>query len=118
MNFDDIKIYLPKYLSNDSYQKLISNLKDFPTTLHDNFYANDADVGLKLLQGDAIDSLPVVNLPDDRIKNAKVMIISNSCDIDISNNRLFSSHICYCPIFKFSKYKDLLLKTFDKSRIE
>ena len=68
MNWEDIKLYLPKYLSSDSESELFAGLKDFPNNLDTNFYSNyQADNDL-ILQGDGIRDMLVVNLPKDEIK--------------------------------------------------
>ncbi len=43
------------------------------------------------------------------------MVISNTCDIDPDNKRLFPSQIVYSPIFNLNKYKTHLLMNSSKT---
>lgn len=116
MNFNDIKQYLPKYLSEESYEKLIEALNQFPNGLENRFYAYS--ISDDLLQGDIINEMPIYDIkkmdikkPDIKIKNAACMIFSNSCDISLDNKRKFSQpNILYAPIFNLENYKSILLK--------
>ncbi len=54
MKLDDISIYLPKYLSQQSYNALITSLKDFPKVLHDKFYTTRLEDAQVIFQGDGI----------------------------------------------------------------
>lgn len=53
-------------------------------------------------------SLKVINLPDIKIGEAPSVILSNTCDIEPSNERPFPSQICYAPIFRLEKYINTL----------
>jgi hypothetical protein len=57
-----------------------------------------------IYQGDALEGLLIINLPDSHIGKAKAMVLSNTCDIDINNIRIYSSSICYAPLFNLQKY--------------
>jgi hypothetical protein len=50
-----------------------------------------------IFQGDALDEMLIVRLPDPRIQSAKSIILSNTCDIDLDNERQFDSMIVYAP---------------------
>jgi len=103
LSYDQIKLYLPKYLTPESSRELFEELSGFPNNI-DRIY-QPINCREKILQGDGLDSLPIINLPENKIINSKpVMVISNSCDNDIDNKRLFSTNICYCPLFKLRKY--------------
>jgi hypothetical protein len=108
MNFDDFKLYLPKYLSADSEKELFEGLKNFPTNIDARLYTTYLKDEEIIYQGDGIKEMLVINLPTIEAKPVNSMIISNTCDIDLANKRMFSSNIIYCPIIKLSKYQDLL----------
>jgi len=55
-------------------------------------------------------NLPVINLPDENIRSGKVMILSNTCDISLDNERIFFPRIIYCPILKLSRLIETLRK--------
>lgn len=108
INLDDIKLYLPKYLSTTSEQDLFKNLLDFPANIDNRVYSNllfDNDI---IYQGDGIDGFLVINLPNTKIKEAKVVILSNTCDVDINNVRMYASSICYTPLINLKKYIEIL----------
>ena len=77
----DIEIYLPKYLSQSDQSKLFEELKQFPDNIHKRLYSSRRDGDAVILQGDGLASLPVIQLPSTDVMVAKVMIVSNTCDI-------------------------------------
>jgi len=109
LSLEDIKLYLPKYLSPKSTNNLFEELKLFPENINKRLFSKLSEYKDKILQGDGMIDFPVINLPETKLENAPVMVISNSCDNDPDNIRFFDSRICYCPIFKLNKYKKLLL---------
>jgi len=113
---EDIKLYLPKYLSPKSTDNLFEELKKFPENIDKRLYSSSCQQKDKILQGDGLINLPVINLPDSTIKDSCVMVISNSCDNDPKNIRFFDSRICYCPIFNLNKYKEMLLKSGEEEQ--
>ncbi|RLB67789.1 MAG: hypothetical protein DRH08_02745 [Deltaproteobacteria bacterium] len=113
---DDIKLYLPKYLSSESERELFEGLKDFPNNIDERLYTNHLSENQFIYQGDGLHDLLVVNLPDPTIKAVPCMILSNSCDIDLGNERNFPSQIVYAPIFKLDKYCETLYGKSKKKR--
>lgn len=108
INLEDIKLYLPKYLSTTSEHDLFKNLQDFPSNIDTRIYSNmlfDDDI---IYQGDGIDGFLVINLPNTKIKEAKVVILSNTCDVDVSNVRMYTSSICYTPLINLQKFIEKL----------
>jgi len=112
---EDIKLYLPKYLSPKSTDSLLDELKQFPENIDKRFYSKVCEYKDKILQGDGLINLPVINLPESTVKDAPVMVISNSCDNDPDNIRFFDSRVSYCPIFKLNKYKNMLLESGEEN---
>lgn len=115
--YEDIRLYLPKYLSEESTKKLLREIADFPNILDGSLYTNRLQNDNIIFQGDAIKELPVINLPDTTIKKTPSIILSNTCDIDEANERAFPSHICYAPIFNLEKYINAV-KRIDKYKQE
>jgi hypothetical protein len=111
MKLEDLTIYLPKYLSAESAKALHEELKSFMANSWPNKYYT---FGLRyekvVFQGDGIDNLPFFNYLDRTEKNITCMVISNTCDIELSNRRLLPTFVTYCPIIKLSKYRNILLK--------
>lgn len=115
MDFNEIKLYLPKFLSSKSEKELFDGLKDFPNNLDSRLYTSALKDSKNIFQGDGIKNMLIVNLPESAIKEAKSIILSNTCDIDPKNPRNFPAQIVYAPIFNLKKYKDTLLKNSKKT---
>lgn len=111
MNFDDFKLYLPKYLSSESDKELFNCLKDFPCNIDKRLYSSKLFNEEILYQGDGIKDILVINLPDNKIDMKNCMLLSNTCDIDLINKRFFPSQIIYAPIFNLNKYNEILSKS-------
>jgi hypothetical protein len=107
--FNDIKNFLPRYLSDEDTKNLFDELKSFPSNLNNRFYTNLLDNEDIVFQGDGIRNLTVVNLPKKDFHTTPVMIFSNTCDTDNSNLRFFPSNISYAPIFSLELYKNEIL---------
>lgn len=116
MNLEEIKIYLPKFLSLESEHELFNGLKDFPKNIDERLYTTYLQDTKVIYQGDGLKNLLVVNLPNSEIKQAPCIILSNTCDIDLQNNRYFPSQIVYAPIFNLKKYQQALLKNSKKTK--
>lgn len=121
MTSEEIKKYLPSYLSAESYSVLIKELSNFPSNVDSRFYWNFADESV-IFQGDGINSMPIVLMEslDKGSKWVPCLIFSNTCDLDLLNKRPFgSTRIVYAPIVKMSKYKDVLIsKRIEINKIE
>lgn len=115
MNFDDFKIYLPKFLSAESDKELFEGLKSFPNNLDSRMYSNYLEDTPIIYQGDGIKDLLVINLPESEMRPTPSIILSNTCDIDLENQRLFSSQVVYAPIFNLEKYQNAILSKGNKS---
>lgn len=115
MNLDEIKIYLPKFLSAESDRELFKGLKDFPKNIDERLYTTYLHDSKIIYQGDGLKNLLVVNLPQSEIKPVPSIILSNTCDIDLQNQRNFPSQIVYAPIFNLEKYQQTLLRNSKKS---
>ena len=104
---DDLEKYLPKYLSSDSVKSLIDEIKMFPDNIDSRFYINSNSF-TDILQGDGLDELLIFNLPNPEQKLGPGIIISNSCDINPDNEKVYCSRVMYAPITSVKKYKALL----------
>lgn len=117
--FEDIKIFLPQYLSSESQNKLFEELRSFPYNIDKRFYSELIRNDNKLFQGDGLKDIFVSRLPETEIKKSNVIILSNSCDIDLENKRYSTINMIYCPLIELNKYKEyLIVKKFDINRIE
>jgi hypothetical protein len=109
ISIEDVQLYLPKYLTPDSEKALFEELKNFPQNIDGRLYTSRLKNELTIFQGDGIKELLVVNLPDTNVNPSPTMILSNTCDIDPNNQRLFKSRLVYAPIFNLKKYHNMLL---------
>jgi hypothetical protein len=103
LSLEEIRIYLPKYLSPESEENLYDQLKQFPENIDDRLYTNYLLEPQVIYQGDGIEGLLVVNLPDTEVRPARGMILSNTCDVDERDN------LVYAPIFNLEKYEKGLI---------
>ena len=88
--FEDFRAFLPKYLSTADQQDLFAELSQFPPNIDKRLYTDRLRGEPVIFQGDGLTDLPVTNLPNPRIGNARhvmVMsaanfqsIISSTCD--------------------------------------
>ena len=110
MPMEDIKSYLPKYLSEDNYKNLLKELKSFPKNIDQRLYSKPQSPGT-IFQGDGYKKFPYVDLLhlDLGSKEVKGIILSNTCDIDLDNTRPYSSSIMFAPIIEVAKYTETLM---------
>ena len=103
----DIQKYLPQYLSNDAKEALKNSLDNFPSNLENMIMAEYIfdEHKSKLLQSDIVECK---NIYDGH--NAKVMIISNSCDNSSENERVFPICVSFVVILSLEKMKSIFEK--------
>lgn len=110
MNVSDLKIYLPKYLSEESETALVNSIRDFPNISSGSYYSTGLEDQKVIFQGDGISKLLLVNLPSTETKERNCIVLSNTCDLDLANQRYFSSQIVYAPIMPMETYREMLKK--------
>jgi hypothetical protein len=106
--FEDFKTYLPKYLSVDAQTNLFAELFQFPSNIDSRLYTLRLRDDRTLFQGDGLASLWVADLPSQKIDKARVMVLSNTCDVAAGNKQLLGPRLLYCPVISFTKYENLL----------
>lgn len=116
MILDDLKIYLPKFLSSESERGLYEGLKGFPENMDMRIYTNFLENEKIVFQGDGLKDLLVINLPDPKINPSPGMILSNTCDIDTENRRNFPANVVYAPIFNLMKYERMISSSSGKTQ--
>ncbi|MFL1707054.1 hypothetical protein ACHJH3_08630 [Campylobacter sp. MOP7] len=113
---EDIKKYLPQYLSDGAKGALVRSLGEYPNNLNsifmeDAYYNTHKD---KILQADVFECKNIY----ENI-NAKIMVISNSCDNSEENQRFIPINISYIPLIDLGKLKEKLeTDKFDKEKID
>src|SRR5206468_4209197 len=79
--------------------------KQFPANIDRRLFTTALKSDPGLFQGDGLADLPVISLPDTTVRSAKVMVISNTCDITADNRRVTPKQILYCPLIRLSAYE-------------
>jgi hypothetical protein len=107
--FEQIKLFLPKYLSPENTEQLFSELRTFGTdpSFHKNFYWTNAPVS-DLFQGDGWKGFIAVDFDTTEKKEVSGVILSNSCDIDIRNPRVHENKVLFAPLIRLSGFEQLL----------
>ena len=116
-SFEDIKKYLPQYLSDSDARQLFSSLKDFPNNIDSRFYSNYVLDDNILYQGDCLKDIPTFNLPDTQSKMSQSMAISNTCDMDLSNKRLWNTRILFSQIILLERLVKGLYQKFPEDKV-
>ena len=107
-SLDDFKYHLPRYLTEEATKNLFEEIRNFPENIDGRLYTLKLNKENTIFQGDGIKNIPVISLPVENVFNAKVMVLSNTCDIDPQNKRHFNAQICYAPIISLDKYINVL----------
>ena len=116
---EEIKKYLPQYLSEIELNNLRKELENFPTDgTKDTVYTIALANADYLLQGDGVANLDYINFPDVVIKPIDVILLSNTCDMSIENKRMNPCRIIYAPILKFDIYARKLRESFPSQRVD
>ena len=118
IDLNDIKLYLPKYLSASTQDELFSELKAFPDNIDGRLYTNALAENMVIYQGDGLRSLLVVRIPDLIPHYLPSIILSNTCDISPDNQRFQAINVLYSPIYNLAKYRHLLLKTWAERALQ
>ncbi|VVM58931.1 MULTISPECIES: hypothetical protein [Pseudomonas] len=109
MNIDrfDYKDFLPYYLTEEQRIGLAGALKDFSdkTNLYTSGFAGE------VLQGDLWGKSPLMDFDSREIKSARILVISNSCDISPDNKRELPVYITYAPVIGLAMYAAALKKS-------
>ncbi len=103
--WSDIGRYLPSYLTPKEKRDLVIGLKDFPDYF--NYYLI-GKLQNEALQGDVWDDFTVIKFESGERKNVTGVVLSNSCDIDISNPRSMPIFITFAPLIRLEKLEAVL----------
>jgi hypothetical protein len=102
--FDDIRTYLPKYLSQEATVSLFKELESFPDNIDGRMYTIKLRNEQTIFQGDGLSELWVSDLPSHNVGRSRVMVLSNTCDTSTENRRILGPRILYCPIIRMTEY--------------
>lgn len=105
--FDQIRLFLPKYLTEQQSRKLFSELGQFPNNYE--FYTFRSDLQNELLQGDGWRGFIAIDFYSGARKEVSGVVLSNSCDIFSENERTIPVKILFAPLIELNKYEASLL---------
>ena len=115
---DELRIYLPKYLSADGERELFEGIKQFPNVDGAKLYTSALKDIPVIYQGDGLTDLLLFKLPEVKSQPGNGLVISNSCDTSPENKRFFDSHFCYSPILRLPLYEKSLLEKYPAVRVK
>jgi hypothetical protein len=99
--------HIPKAIPKDIKDMLLAAFgKDEIGKIHNNFYTNTSEHDF--FQGNAINNAMFVSLPNRKIADHPVLVLSNPCDTDLRNEHNRFPKITYCAVKSFSGFKDNL----------
>jgi hypothetical protein len=102
-SLEDFKRHLPQYLSADAQTDLFAALDQFPDNIDARLYTINLRNAPTIFQGDGLPNLLVTDLPNTKIGTARVMILSNSCDMSRANQKAIPPRLIYCPLISLPK---------------
>jgi hypothetical protein len=105
--FEQVSLFLPKYLTPSQKQELYSEMQKFPGATQ--FYLLRPDLKDQLLQGDGWQGFIAINFHTGQRKAVSGVILSNSCDVSTDNSRTLPVNILFAPLVSLSQYEQLLL---------
>ncbi|MGO9410399.1 MAG: hypothetical protein ACLQCB_06550, partial [Spirochaetia bacterium] len=90
IDFDDVRLFLPKYLSPETEERLFADLIGYPENIDSRMYGFIGKSESVLYQGDGLSSMPVTILPSKETRDLPCIVISNTCDIDPENEKKYA----------------------------
>jgi len=113
---EQLRIFLPKYLTPSEQKELWEELRAFPSPK--GFYLPHAEVEPDLLQGDGWKGFIAIDVVTSQRKETRGIILSNSCDIDLSNDRTALPNLIFAPLISLAAYSARLeAADVERSRI-
>ena len=92
IDIEEIKKYLPYYLNDKERQSLLQELKNYPENLDGRIFTTYLKDEQNIFQGDGFQEFLFVNLPDSNVGKLPAMVLSNTCDISLTNERLIKKN--------------------------
>lgn len=119
---EDIKKFLPQYLTEESTQVLLKELEAYCVDGTTNkVYSIPPHEDKTIYQGDGISNLAIVNIAISSNggyvishKEVPAIIISNTCDILLENDRKRPFYVCYAPLVKYEAFYTMIAQQFGK----
>jgi hypothetical protein len=116
MDIEALKGLMPWFLDGQSKSDLFGSVKQLAGGGIDytDYFASDYNqLPDELSQGDLLDNLPIIALPNPRITNNLGMVLSNSCSMSRSNGRATKPRVVYAPAISLSRLTALITNRVD-----
>jgi hypothetical protein len=105
ISFDQVRLYLPQYLSPERQQHLWEQLRAFPDNR--SIYST-RNIDPDCLQGDGWRGFVAIDFHSLERKIVSGLILSNSCDVSTANTRATTPNITFVPLMKLQRYLAVL----------
>lgn len=115
---EQIELYLPKYLSPDERKYLLSELSSFPDNMRYYLASDKSRTETNLLQGDGWKGFALIDFYSFKKRRVAGVVLSNSCDIAIENQRSLPVRIIFSPLVSLAKYEERLRKNKTAAQID
>ncbi len=89
------------------------SMSKLPRFDYSKFYSSYPEQTSVITQGDVLQELNFINLPDTEVITGRGLVLSSTCDIELKNDRKFPSRIIYAPLVKLESYKQMLEDEMD-----
>jgi hypothetical protein len=100
---DESRVFLPKFLSAAEHDQLLKELGQFPTAAA--YYLPHEMKEPEVLQADGWRGFVVADLGTGERKDVSGVVLSNSCDIDLSNRRTLIPRVIFAPLISVANYR-------------
>ena len=104
LSVENLALHLPHYLTTSRREGIRKALAEFPEIKF--FYLNAyQDV---VLQGDVWSSLTVLDFSSGMRKRIRGVVLSNSCDVDLSNTSILDPQLVFVPLLRIETLREFL----------
>lgn len=107
--FDELRVFLPKFLSAAEQDQLLEELGKFPAAA--SYYLPHEMKKPEILQADGWRGFVVADVSSGERKHVSGVVLSNSCDIDLSNRRALIPRMIFSPLISVTIYRARLSKS-------
>lgn len=113
LSSDQISTSLPYYLTAEDRAVLIKELESISVGGSGNYFLSnyDSQFANDVLQGDGWQGFDIYLFESDARRTVRGIVLSNSCDIDPSNQRDQMPRVVFAPIVKLSNFESVLKKS-------
>lgn len=108
-SFDDLKIFFPKYLSEEQQNKLFDELKSFPDNIDKRFYSASLSGKQVVFQGDGFKNVKLANYEQQSFREVKGFLVRFDCIFSLPSSKEFIEKLTSERIFTLINYGFYLL---------